>query len=44
MLEARFVRQRRELGSTGIMVSPVGFGASPLGSEFGNIDVRYFLH
>jgi hypothetical protein len=30
---------RRELGSTGIMVSPLGFGASPLGNEFGTIDV-----
>lgn len=33
-------RDRREIGSTGIMVSPLGFGASPLGNEFGAIDVR----
>jgi hypothetical protein len=31
--------QRRELGSTGIMVSPLSFGAAPLGNEYGNIDV-----
>jgi hypothetical protein len=31
---------RTELGTTGIMVSPLGFGSSPLGNEFGAIDVR----
>lgn len=31
---------RRELGSTGIMVPPLGFGASTLGDVFGTIDVR----
>jgi hypothetical protein len=31
---------RNELGTTGIMVSPLGFGSSPLGNEFGAIDVR----
>lgn len=30
---------RREIGKTGIEVSPIGFGASPLGSVFGDIDV-----
>lgn len=33
------VTDRRELGKTGILVSPLGFGASPLGNIFGNIDV-----
>jgi hypothetical protein len=33
-------QHRREIGTTGIMVSPLGFGASPLGNEFGAIDVR----
>lgn len=28
----------RELGSTGLTVSIVGYGASPLGQEFGSID------
>jgi L-galactose dehydrogenase len=27
----------RELGATGLRVSPVGFGASPLGNVFGDI-------
>lgn len=30
---------RRSLGSTGIDVSPLGFGASPLGGVFGDVDV-----
>lgn len=30
---------RREIGKTGILVSPLGFGCSPLGNEFGPIDV-----
>lgn len=34
---------RRELGNTGINVSPLGFGASPLGNEFGTIDVSMIL-
>lgn len=33
------VTDRRQLGKTGILVSPLGFGASPLGNIFGNIDV-----
>lgn len=33
-------RSRTALGKTGIEVSPLGFGASPLGSIFGKIDVR----
>lgn len=33
------ISERRELGSSGIFVSPIGFGASPLGGEFGKIDV-----
>lgn len=28
---------RIELGSTGIEVSPIGFGAAPLGNEFGHV-------
>lgn len=28
---------RNELGNTGIQVSPIGFGASPLGNEFGHV-------
>lgn len=31
---------RRELGSTGVMVPPLGFGASTLGGIFGAVDVR----
>lgn len=31
---------RRELGNSGIFVSPIGFGASPLGNVFGRIEVR----
>jgi aryl-alcohol dehydrogenase-like predicted oxidoreductase len=38
-----FVRERRELGNTGIQVSPIGFGASPLGNEFGRIDVCFLV-
>lgn len=30
---------RRSLGNTGIDVSPLGFGASPLGGVFGDVDV-----
>ena len=30
----------RELGRTGIKVSPIGFGGGPLGNEFGEQDVR----
>lgn len=30
----------RELGKSGIFVSPLGFGASPLGGVFGPVDVR----
>ncbi|MFL6449785.1 MAG: aldo/keto reductase [Bryobacteraceae bacterium] len=29
--------ERRSLGKTGLQVSPIGFGASPLGNEFGEI-------
>ncbi|HYZ86225.1 MAG TPA: aldo/keto reductase [Bryobacteraceae bacterium] len=29
--------ERRSLGATGLGVSPIGFGASPLGNEFGEI-------
>lgn len=32
---------RRPIGNTGISVSPLGFGASPLGNEFGVIDVCF---
>ena len=30
----------KELGKTGLNVSIVGYGASPLGHEFGPIDVK----
>jgi len=33
--------QRRELGNTGIYVSPLGFGAATLGNEFGPVEVTY---
>lgn len=33
---------RHELGKTGIFVSPLGFGASPLGNEFGHVTVSCF--
>lgn len=33
---------RCELGRTGVRVSPLGFGASPLGNEFGTVEVRVF--
>lgn len=33
---------RHELGNTGIFVSPLGFGASPLGNEFGHVTVSCF--
>jgi len=29
----------RELGESGILVSPLGFGASPLGGVFGPVSV-----
>lgn len=32
--------EKRELGNTGIHVSLLGFGCSPLGNEFGEIDER----
>ena len=35
---------RRQLGNTGIYVSPIGFGASTLGNEFGTVEVRRESH
>eukprot|EP00178_Gracilaria_changii_P007697 TRINITY_DN2417_c0_g2_i1.p1 TRINITY_DN2417_c0_g2~~TRINITY_DN2417_c0_g2_i1.p1 ORF type:complete len:329 (+),score=45.81 TRINITY_DN2417_c0_g2_i1:139-1125(+) len=32
------IHARRQIGTTGIFVSPLAFGASPLGNEFGHID------
>ncbi|CAN8076603.1 unnamed protein product [Agarophyton chilense] len=32
------IHSRRQIAKTGIFVSPLGFGASPLGNEFGRID------
>lgn len=32
--------QYRSLGQTGLTVSVIGFGASPLGNEFGNLDAK----
>lgn len=37
--ESSLMHQRRQLGNTGISVSPLGFGASPLGNVFGEINV-----
>lgn len=34
---------RSELGTTGIQVSPIGFGASTLGNEFGLVSVSASL-
>lgn len=33
------VRERRQIGNTGIYVSPFGFGGSALGHIYGQIDV-----
>ncbi len=37
----RSVLERRELGNTGIEVCPISLGGSPLGNEFGVIDVSF---
>lgn len=38
------VRERRQIGNTGIYVSPFGFGGSALGHIYGQIDVSVLSH